>query len=123
MSRYLGLIAAGALLATATAAWAAGPQNLAPGNGPGKVLSVQFGIQSPPTAQCPKEATAIGWIYTNFKGNVTVMIAREGQSASAPVTLQTIPASNGQYVATFTIDDSGNLLREKIKIDRLTNIS
>jgi hypothetical protein len=31
-----------------------------------------------------------------------VMIAREGQSVGAPITLQTVPASNGQYVGTYT---------------------
>jgi hypothetical protein len=73
-----------------------------------KVLSVQFGIQGPAAGRCPKQATATGWIYTNYLGSVTVTLFREGRSAGMalpvgpPVTLRTVLAPNGQYVATYT---------------------
>ncbi len=104
MSRIHGLLAAGiaALIAAAPAVAQPANQNIAPGIGAGKVLSAQFGIQSPTNSICPNEATATGWVYTNFAGNVTIMIARKGQAVGAPITLKTQPASNGQYVAVYT---------------------
>jgi len=77
-------------------------QNLAPGVGAGNVLSAQLGIQGPPANLCPSEATATVWVYTDFLGTVTIMIARRGQAVGAPVQAQTVPAANGQYLATYS---------------------
>jgi hypothetical protein len=75
---------------------------LAPGVGAGKVLSAQFAIQGPTTTVCPNQARATGWVYTNYLGNVTIMIARRGQAVGAPITIKAVPAANGQYMATYT---------------------
>ncbi len=102
MSGLIRLLGAAMLLCAGTATAQPANQNLAPGPGPGKVLSVQFGIKSPTTNVCPNEATATAWVYTNYLGAVTIMIARKGQAVGAPISLQTQPAANGQYLATLT---------------------
>lgn len=107
MTRSTNRLAAGLIAAIATASLATGAlaqaanNDLAPGLGAGKVLSAQLGIKGPTTTVCPNQATMTGWVYTDYKGPVTIMIARKGQSVGAPITLQTIPASNGKYVATY----------------------
>jgi len=70
------------------------------GNGPDKVLKAQFGIKAP-TGVCPTEGERMGWVFTNYKGPVQVMIARKGGSVSAPFTIHTVKAANGQYMASF----------------------
>jgi hypothetical protein len=94
------LLAAVVAISVATPAF--GQFGLAPGVGAGKVLSAQFGIQGPTTTVCPTQARATGWVFTNYLGNVTIMIARRGQAVGAPITIKTVPAANGQYMATYT---------------------
>jgi len=102
MVRFSYLLAAGLISAFAVAPVSAQNQNLAPGVGAGKVLRAQLGIKGPTTTQCPNEATATGWVFTNYPGKVTVMIVHKGQGVGAPVILQTVPAANGQHLATYS---------------------
>ena len=103
MSIFARLIVAAALVGTIVAPAAAGPfDQLAPGIGAGKVLKAQLGIKGPTTTICPNEATTSGWVFTNYPGNVQVMIARKGQGVGAPFVIQAKKAANGQYMATFS---------------------
>jgi hypothetical protein len=100
LSRILLAAAASSFLASAASA---GPGDLvAGGNGPATVLKAQLGIKGPKTAACPNEATAMGWVYTNYAGMVQVMIARKGQGIGAPIMIEAKPAANGQYVAVYS---------------------
>lgn len=95
----LALIASG-LFATAAVAQVGDLQ--AGGDGPDTVLRAQLGIKGPTTTVCPNEATVTGWVFTNYAGPVQVMIARRGQGVGTPVTIQTKPAANGEYMATYS---------------------
>lgn len=101
---YRTALAAAALSMTLAApqamAQAAG-NDLAPGVGAGKVLRAQLGIKGPTTTQCPNEATVMGWVFTDYAGKVQVMIARKGQGVGTPFQIQTVPAANGQHMASF----------------------
>ena len=77
-------------------------RELGPGLGAGKVLYAQLGIKGPTTGMCPNEATATGWVFTDYPGDVTIMIARKGRGVGAPITLPTTPAGNGRHLATYS---------------------
>jgi len=100
MSR-LTAFALATLVAVAPAAAQNAAQDLAPGVGAGKVLRAQLAIKSPTTTQCPTTAKMTGWVFTDFAGKVQVMIARKGQSVGTPFQVSTVPAANGQHMATF----------------------
>ena len=69
---------------------------------PKKVMKAQLAIKGPTTTVCPNQAKVSGWVFTNYAGPVQVMIARKGQSVGQPMTVQAKPATNGQFIATFT---------------------
>lgn len=103
MSTFARILVAAALMGSFVAPAAAGPfDQLAPGIGAGKVIKAQLGIKGPKTNVCPNEATTTGWVFTDYPGNVQVMIARKGQAVGAPFMIQAKKAANGQYMATFT---------------------
>ena len=103
MSIFSRLLIAAALSSAIVAPAAAGPfDNLLPGIGAGKVLKAQLGIKGPTTTICPNQATTTGWIFTNYAGNVQVMIARKGQGVGAPFSIQAKKTASGQYMATFS---------------------
>jgi len=70
------------------------------GNGPDKVLKVQFGIKAP-TGVCPTTGERMGWVFTNYEGSVRVMIARKFGGVSAPFYIQAKKGQNGLYMASF----------------------
>lgn len=101
MSR-LAAFAITILLAVAPAAAQNAGNQIAPGIGAGKVLRAQLAIKSPTTNLCPNTAKMTGWVFTDFGGSVQVMIARKGQSVGTPFQVSTVPAANGQHMATFS---------------------
>lgn len=95
----LSLIATGVLV---TGALAQSNDLQSGGNGPDTVYRAQLGIKGPSTNTCPNQAKVTGWVFTNYAGPVQVMIARRGQGVGHPVTIQAVPAANGQFMATYS---------------------
>lgn len=100
--KFTVLLAATTALSVAPAMAQQANQDLAPGGGGGNVLRAQLAIQGPATTVCPNQATMSGWVFTDFAGKVSIMIARKGQGVGAPFIINAVPAANGQHMATFT---------------------
>ncbi|MCP4381290.1 MAG: hypothetical protein GY798_07710, partial [Hyphomicrobiales bacterium] len=69
---------------------------------PKTVIKAQLAIKGPKNAVCPNEATISGWVFTNYAGPVQVMIARKAQGVGQPMMIDAKPATNGQFMASFT---------------------
>jgi hypothetical protein len=100
-----------AVLTTGPAA--AAPGDLAPGTG-FKIHKAQLAIKNqdgvPPG--CPARKTMMGWVYMSHKATVQIMIVKQGDNPRNPVSITSVKAPNGQYVATYT---------EQMHIDTVVN--
>jgi hypothetical protein len=96
------LLVTAAILSAGTAA--AAPGDLAPGTG-FKIYKAQLGIKNqdgvPPG--CPAHKTMMGWVYMSHKATIQVMLVKQGDNPQTPVSITSVKASNGQYVATYTM--------------------
>ena len=92
---------------------AAAPGDLAPGTG-FKIHKAQLAIKNrdgiPPG--CPARKTMMGWVYMSHKATVQIMIVKQGDNPRNPVSITSVKAPNGQYVATYT---------EQMHIDTVVN--
>ena len=99
-----------------TAAFAVGPAAAAPGDlAPGtgfKIYKAQLAIKGDKGPGCPVHKTMMGWVYMSHKATVQIMIVKQGDNPRNPVSITSVKAPNGQYVATYTeqmlIDNPAN---------------
>jgi hypothetical protein len=91
----------------------AAPGDLAPGGG-FKIHKAQLAIknQDGVAPGCHAHKTMMGWVYMSHKATIQIMIVKQGDNPRNPVSITSVKAPNGQYVATYTeqmlIDNPAN---------------
>lgn len=101
MSFVTRTLIAAALAAAIASPAAAGLGDLAPGGG-FKIYKAQLGITGGDGSNCPVHKTLKGWVYMSHKATVQIMVFAKGKTIPAPVSVTSVKAANGQYVATIS---------------------